>query len=277
MRTHPGGPPATPVPPLQPGQPPIALLVDYDGTIATTDVADMILYRFLGERYRAHDEAYDAGTVGSRTLFTSQVELLPGDPTPVVALAEAQPHDPTFGPFARRALELEIPVEVVSDGFGFYIEPALRRLGVPSIPIISAQTVFDGRHARMSFPNGNPDCLVCGTCKRQRVLAHRAAGRIVVFIGDGESDRYAAAYSDVIFAKRDLIGLCRSEGWAFQPWHDFEGLTAWLEETVAAWRLDPATLPRRSPRPFICGPEVWGPGRTNPPEVGRRAPRSPLA
>lgn len=132
MRTHPGGPPATPVPPLQPGQPPIALLVDYDGTIATTDVADMILYRFIGERYRAHDEAYDAGTVGSRTLYTSQVELLPGDPTPVVALAEAQPHDPTFGPFARRALELEIPVEVVSDGFGFYIEPALRRLGVPS-------------------------------------------------------------------------------------------------------------------------------------------------
>jgi hypothetical protein len=129
----------------------------------------------------------------------------------------------------------------------------------------------------MSFPNGNPDCLVCGTCKRQRVLAHQAAGRIVVFIGDGESDRYAAAYSDVIFAKRDLIALCRSEGWAFQPWHDFEGLKAWLDETVAAWRSDPATLPRNRLRPFICGPEVWGLGRTNPPEPGRRAPRTPLS
>jgi 2-hydroxy-3-keto-5-methylthiopentenyl-1-phosphate phosphatase len=271
MPFQPGDHPTTPVPPLRPGQPPIALLVDYDGTIATTDVADTILYRFIGERYRAHDESYDAGTVGSRTLFTSQVELLPGDPAPVVALAEAQPHDPTFASFVRRALELEIPVEVVSDGFGFYIEPALRRLGVPPIPVITARTVFDGRRASMTFPNGHPDCLVCGTCKRQRVLAHQAAGRIVVFIGDGESDRYAAAYSDVIFAKRDLIALCRSEGWAFMPWHDFAQLESWLGETVAAWRSEPATLPVHASRPFICGPEVWGPGRADPPGSGRRA------
>jgi hypothetical protein len=72
MRTDSDDLPAPPVPPLRPGQPPIALLVDYDGTIATTDVADTILYRFIGERYRADDEAHDAGTVGSRTLYTSQ-------------------------------------------------------------------------------------------------------------------------------------------------------------------------------------------------------------
>jgi hypothetical protein len=31
------------VPPLRPGQPPLAILVDYDGTIATQDVTDAIL------------------------------------------------------------------------------------------------------------------------------------------------------------------------------------------------------------------------------------------
>lgn len=75
------------------------------------DVADKILYEFIGEKYRAHDEAYDAGLVGSRTLFESQVKLLPGDRTEVVRLGETQPHDPTFASFARRALELEIPLE----------------------------------------------------------------------------------------------------------------------------------------------------------------------
>jgi 2-hydroxy-3-keto-5-methylthiopentenyl-1-phosphate phosphatase len=255
-----------PIPPLLPGQPPIAILVDYDGTIATTDVADTILYRFIGERYRADDEAYDAGLVGSRTLFEAQVKLLPGDPAAVVELAESQPHDPTFASFARRALELEIPIEVVSDGFGFYIEAALRRLGAPTVPVISARTTFDGRRAAMTFPNGHPDCLVCGTCKRQRVLAHQAAGRTVVFIGDGESDRYAAAYSDLIFAKRLLIDLCRREGWAFTPWHDFAELETWLEATVNAWRANPASLAGHAGRPFICGPEVWGPGRTDPPK-----------
>ena len=30
-----------PVPPLRDGQPPIALLIDYDGTISLTDVTDL--------------------------------------------------------------------------------------------------------------------------------------------------------------------------------------------------------------------------------------------
>ncbi len=260
--------PSVPVPPLLPGQPPIAILVDYDGTIATTDVADKILYRFIGEKYRKDDDAYDAGLVGSRTLFETQVQLLPGAPDEVVALAEAQPHDPTFPAFVTRALELEIPVEVVSDGFGFYIGPALDRLGVPNIPVVSARTSFDGKHASMEFPFGHPDCLVCGTCKRQRVLAHKAAGRTVVFIGDGESDRYAAAYSDFIFAKRLLITMCEKEGWPFTPWHDFDDVHRWLDGVIAAWRDDPAALPTRKARPFICGPEIWGPGRTDPPPRG---------
>ncbi|HEX7491486.1 MAG TPA: HAD-IB family phosphatase [Candidatus Limnocylindrales bacterium] len=257
-----------PIPALLPGRPPLAILVDYDGTIAMTDVADKILYKFIGERYAADDAAYDAGLVGSRTLFETQVKLLPGVPDEVVALAEAQPHHPTFAPFVARALALGVPVEVVSDGFGFYIEPALRRMGVPAIPVISARTLFDGAHARMEFPNSHPDCLVCGTCKRQRVLAHQAAGRTVVFIGDGESDRYAAAYSDIIFAKRLLITMCEKEGWPFTPWEDFTEIQAWLDTTVAAWRSDPSAIPAHSPKPFICGPELWGPGRTDPPPRG---------
>jgi 2-hydroxy-3-keto-5-methylthiopentenyl-1-phosphate phosphatase len=257
--------PPTAVPPLLPGQPPLAILVDYDGTIATTDVTDAILRRFLGERCAQDDAAYSSGEVGSRTLFTRQVESLPGDPAPLMAIAEAQPHDATFAPFVVRALDLLIPVEVVSDAFGFYIEPALRRLGVPPIPVVSAETTFDGTRAAMTFPNGHPDCLVCGTCKRRRVLAHQAAGRSVVFIGDGLTDRYAAAHSDLVFAKRDLIRLCRAEGWPFTPWHDFRELGEWLDAAVAAWRSNPASLPRHRARPFVCGPELWGPGRTDPP------------
>jgi 2-hydroxy-3-keto-5-methylthiopentenyl-1-phosphate phosphatase len=256
---------ASPVPPLRPDQPPLAILVDYDGTISLTDVSDKILYGLLGDRYAGQDLAYSNGLQGSRTLFASQVKLLPGDPAPFVAIAEAQAHDTMFAPLVRRALDLEVPVEVVSDGFGFFIEPAFRKLGVPEIPIVTNRTTFDGDHGEMEFPNGNPDCLVCGTCKRQRVLAHQAAGRTVVFIGDGESDRYAAAYSDVIFAKRDLITLCRTEGWPFTEWRDFGEIQTWLDATVAAWHADPSSAPRHSPKPFICGPEVWGPGRTDPP------------
>jgi 2-hydroxy-3-keto-5-methylthiopentenyl-1-phosphate phosphatase len=257
--------PPFPVPPLRPGQPPLAILVDYDGTIAQTDVADQILMRYIGEQYVQDDAAYTAGLAGSRTLYTSQVKLLPGAPDEVEALANAQPVDTTFAPFVTRALDLEVPLEVVSDGFGFYIEPALARMGVPKIPVITARTTFDGQLAAMEFPFGHPDCLVCGTCKRQRVLAHQAAGRTVVLVGDGVSDRYAAAFSDLIFAKPPLSNMCRTEGWAFTAWDNFAELEAWLARAVADWRVDPSSLPRHRTRPFICGPEAWGPGRTDPP------------
>jgi len=161
-----------------------------------------------------------------------------------------------------------VPVEVVSDGVGFFIEPALRRLGVPEVPIISARTTFDGARGWMEFPNGHPDCFVCGTCKRQRVLAHQFAGRTVAFVGDGESDRYAAAYSDLIFAKGDLVRLCRAEDWPYGLWRNFDELTDWLGAVVNRWRTDPASLPAHAPRPFVCGPEVWGSGRTDPPARG---------
>ena len=264
---------APPIPALRPGRPPLAILVDYDGTISLTDVSDKILYTLIGPAYAQDDAAYSTGLVGSRTLFGTQVALLPGDPAPVVAIAEAQPHDPAFPDFVRKAIDLEVPVEVVSDGFGFFIEPALRRLGTPPIPIITARTTFDGNRAHMEFPNGHPSCFVCGTCKRQRVLGHQAAGRTVAFIGDGESDRYAAAYSDLIFAKDKLVNLCEAEGWPYRPWRDFAGLTEWLERTVTAWRANPAagdpagspTIPPHRPRPFVCGPEAWGSGVTDPP------------
>ena len=94
----------------------------------------------------------------------------------LLATAAAQPHDPGFVPFVRRAQAAKIPVEIVSDGFGFFIEPALEALGVAELPVVTARTTFEGRRATIDFPNGHPTCLVCGTCKRNRVLAHQAAG-----------------------------------------------------------------------------------------------------
>jgi 2-hydroxy-3-keto-5-methylthiopentenyl-1-phosphate phosphatase len=155
-------------------------------------------------------------------------------------------------------------VEVVSDGFGFFIPAALDALGVGDLPVATARTTFGPSGGRIEFPNGHPDCLVCGTCKRARVLAHQAAGRTVVFIGDGESDRYAAGYSDLVFAKRSLIRICEQNGWAYRTWGTFADVDHWLAGAIRDWRTDPSTLPPPTPRPFFCGPEVWGPGLRNP-------------
>ena len=262
--------PATPsfigpeVPPLQPGDPPFALLIDYDGTIALTDVADTVMAEYVTGEWEEEAAKYDAGLIGSRRLMTREMELLRAEPDALYATAAAQPHDPSFVPFVERARALRIPVEVVSDGFGFYIAPALQHLGVGWIPVSAARTTFADGGASIEYPNGHPACFVCGTCKRNRVLAHRAAGRRVIFIGDGESDRYAAGYADVVFAKRSLVHICVHSGWPFHRWTEFAEIDGWFGQTLDAWRAD-GSLPPPVERPFFCGPEVWGEGHWDPP------------
>jgi 2-hydroxy-3-keto-5-methylthiopentenyl-1-phosphate phosphatase len=262
------------VPPLRPDEPPLAILVDYDGTIAITDVGDVLMAELKTADWEAATAQYDAGLVGSRRLMEWEVGLWEPDPAAMAVTAAAQPHDLTFAPFVRRAQAAGIPVEVVSDGFGFFIGPALERLGVGDVPVISARTTFDaaGRPS-IAFPNGHPSCFVCGTCKRNRVLAHQAAGRAVVFIGDGESDRYAAGYSDVVFAKRALVPICLEAGWPFRRWTEFSEIDAWLADAIDGWRTDPTSLPGPIARPMFCGPEVWGDGRFDP-VPGHWPPRS---
>jgi 2-hydroxy-3-keto-5-methylthiopentenyl-1-phosphate phosphatase len=160
----------------------------------------------------------------------------------------------------------------VSDGLGFYVASNLRALGVDDVFVATNENRLGQGGAGMSFPFGHPSCFVCGTCKRERVRLHQAAGRVVVFVGDGTSDRYAAAHADVVFAKGSLARICTAEGWPFTSWESFAEVTAEIESAFADGRLpaDPVGLPRwqathgPGPRPFICGPEVWGPGRTTP-------------
>ena len=264
--------PVGPVELLRPGDPPLAILVDYDGTISIDDVGDTVMAEHVPGEWEEMAARYDEGRMGSRRLMELEMGLVdaPDDGAAMRATAAAQAHDPGFVPFVRRALGAGVAVEVVSDGFGFYIESALESLGAPPLTIVTNQTVFRDGRASIDFPNGHPTCFVCGTCKRARVLDHQAAGRAVLFIGDGESDRYAAGYSDIVFAKRALVPICVANGWPFHRWTEFAEIDAWLAATLDAWRSDEATplLPRPAVHPFFCGPEAWGEGLFDPPDEG---------
>jgi 2-hydroxy-3-keto-5-methylthiopentenyl-1-phosphate phosphatase len=229
----------------------VAILVDYDGTIATSDVSDELIHATSSdERWRRLETLYKQGLIGSRALLEEEVRLLPGDPAMLPSLVHSPEHDQTFAPFARFAADSGIPLEIVSDGLGFFVPPAMARHGLAQIPVFSATVGFGPATPEIRFPYGNPTCDVCGTCKRDRVLHHQAAGRHVVFIGDGHSDRYAAWYADTVFAKGDLPAICMDLGRPYQPWEHFGDVQGWLTEALRRGRIDPP-MPRR----FICGAE----------------------
>ena len=196
----------------------------------------------------------------------------------LLATAAAQPHDPGFVPFVRRAQAAGIPVEVVIGRVR-----VLHRAGAGA-PRRGGPA---GRHGpddlrrtggrAIDFPNGHPTCFVCGTCKRNRVLAHQAAGRAVVFIGDGESDRYAAGYSDVVFAKRALVPHLRRGRLAVPALDRVRRDRRLARRDARRLAADPATLavPQRAGRSSAARrsgatasidppPGSWPPGLTPP-------------
>ncbi len=244
--------------PSSPGAP-LVVLVDYDGTIARADVSDEVMRRHASpEAWAPLEAAYLSGAIGSRTLLVRQAALLRGDTRGIASIGDHEPVDPHFVPFVSFARSRGIRVEVVSDGFGFFVRPSLERIGLGDLPVYTARTSFPPGAVDIEFPDGHPVCRVCGTCKRERILVHQRAGRAVVFIGDGFSDLYAAWHADVLFAKDLLADLCAERGWPFRAWSTFEDIHAELLDLLEAG------VPAPAPRGFICGPEAWPPGTTEP-------------
>ena len=204
--------------------PPIgSILVDFDGTACLHDVAEHLLMRYGDPSWPSYDEAWARGEIGARDGIGAQAAMLSAPTDELLAYALGHcPIDPTFAPFIGWATEAGLTVTIVSDGFGFYIEPLLRAAGIDDIRVIT-NTWSDGE---MSFPNGHGICLGCGTCKMRAVL--EAAGP-VAFVGEGDSDRFGALYADLVFAKDALVDWCRWDGVPFVPWKDFDDVRSRLE------------------------------------------------
>lgn len=136
---------------------------------------------------------------------------------------------PTFPPFVEWADATRLPITLASDGFAIYIRPLLERAGLGQLPVITNELAFENGGVELRHPNGHPVCFGCGTCKMlvaQRL--RRTYGRIA-FVGEGQSDRYGALYSDVVFAKDVLVQICAQDGVPFLPWNTFDDVRDGLE------------------------------------------------
>ena len=277
---------ALPQPEFDPAGAPVSVLLDFDGTITQQDVGDVLLARLVQDQdlVRRMDQLYIEGVKGSRELIAWDMEVLPRDPGPLLEVIDSLPLDESLVEVVAAVREAGAAIEVVSDGVGFHVQRMLARLGLEKLPIATNASQLGRGGEGVTFPFGHPACLVCGTCKRERIRRHRDSGRAVVFVGDGPSDRYAAHHADVIFAKSSLAGWCEVENVRYEPWDRLADVAEWLELALLDGRLpvDPAAYPgwAMSARPevedFICGPELWGAGRVVPPgSVDRTALAGP--
>jgi 2,3-diketo-5-methylthio-1-phosphopentane phosphatase len=249
----------------------LSVLIDFDGTISLDDVGDVLLGQLVDDQaaVRRMDQLYLEHRKGSRELIAWDMDVLPRDPEALLAAVDGISLDESFHALVESVASVGAAIEIVSDGMGFHVERMLGRLSLDGLPVATNTSVLGEGGAGVSFPYGHPACLVCGTCKRERVRRHQEAGHVVVFVGDGPSDRYAAHHADIVFAKASLAGWCEMSDIPFEPWERLGDVAAWITAALADGRL-PADAQaveawagsRRRVGTFICGPEVWGVGRS---------------
>ena len=126
---------------------------------------------------------------------------------------------PGFREFAERHDPL-----ILSSSFVETIEPLLEREGV-RLEVV-ANTVDarpDGWRIRWR------DETVCAHCDEMCKRGSLPAGRPLVFVGDGYSDRCAALVADRVFARDGLAVYLRERGVAFTPFVGFAELSQALD------------------------------------------------
>lgn len=194
-----------------------SVFLDFDGTMSVADTCVHLLERFAGPEWKAIDAQYLAGEIGSRVGLSREWALLPHEQELLRSVAGEVGLDPDIEVLVDALLAHGAEVTVLSDGYGFYLEDQIGYLRARGIRVVSS--IVDWEHGTLEFPNGDSDCACaeCGTCKIAPVQFASARGRTTVLVGDGTSDRRAAAVADVVFAKDGLARWCLDSEVRFHP------------------------------------------------------------
>ena len=211
--------------------PPVrALLVDFDGTACLQDVSELLLDAFGEPGWKRFDDAVDRGEMGLREAAEHQAAMLRGSRKEMLGYAlDHAELAPTFAPFVAWAEAGELPIALASDGFAIYIRPILERAGLGHLEVVTNDLAFEDGGVALRHPNAHPVCVGCGTCKMLVARRLRAAHGPIAFIGEGQSDRHGALYSDVVFAKDALVEICERDGVPFLVWETFDDVRDALE------------------------------------------------
>jgi 2-hydroxy-3-keto-5-methylthiopentenyl-1-phosphate phosphatase len=195
------------------------LVLDWDGTVTETDSLWMVLEEFGDRDVFARVEG---SLVDGRLSFQEVMELEFATVTaPVAEVAAFLRREVRIRPGFAELAAAERPL-VLSSGFHELIEPVLAREGIElELRANRIDARPDGWHVLWRDPER---CPICGDlCKRRSLPPAPFA-----YVGDGYSDRCAAAVADRVFARDGLADWLGSEGIAFERFEDLRDVLAAL-------------------------------------------------
>jgi 2-hydroxy-3-keto-5-methylthiopentenyl-1-phosphate phosphatase len=153
--------------------------------------------------------------------------------------------DAGFGSLLQACAAHDVPAHIISDGFDYCIRGILARTAAAVQPLVGRMQVCashlepcgdNGWQTRFPF-YAEPCAHGCATCKPAVMQALNPSGGPTVFVGDGLSDRYAAAAADVVFAKDKLAVYCAEQGIPHVRYASLADVAAYMDEAMRSGRM----------------------------------------
>lgn len=188
----------------------IAILCDFDGTVAGDDVGNLLFRTFADEsESKAVVDEWKQGLISSRECLERECALASFSREELDGFVKQRKLDAYFKDFLDFIRKRGMEIVIVSDGLDYYIEKMLLRHGAGDVEFFANQLVLADHSPRVEFPYYDlMECTDCGNCKRHHLEKFKSAGFYVVYVGNGLSDRCPAEYADLVFAKGDLLTYC---------------------------------------------------------------------
>jgi 2,3-diketo-5-methylthio-1-phosphopentane phosphatase len=212
---------------------------DFDGTIMQTDIGDAMFKTFgrAEECVRAFRESLGGKIPAQESWRRSCATIESLSHGTFVSFVESQEIDPGFHSFAGYCAQKSIPINILSDGFDVYIDHILQREGLSHLPYYANQLVFEPEGTiSPRFPYTDAECIECANCKRNHLLTKSSDDQVIVYIGNGHSDRCPVRYADVIFAKTALLSYCERENITYHRFETFYDVLAKFRTIVEGGR-----------------------------------------
>ncbi len=230
----------------------LRLFIDFDGTITRQDVGDALFERLGGERSVGAVERYREGLLSAADCFRAECDACGlVRKSDMDSFLDAQEIDGTFADLVRFGAQGGYPVTILSDGMDYYIRRILERHGLGDVAFyantLNLVPAVDPGMVRFSpaFPYRDEVCDRCACCKRNHILTQSADDDIVVYIGEGYSDRCPARYADLVFAKDDLLKFCQRENISYVAYESCGEIVLRLESLLREPAGSPLALRKR--------------------------------
>jgi 2-hydroxy-3-keto-5-methylthiopentenyl-1-phosphate phosphatase len=220
----------------------VHVFCDFDGTVCPQDVGEQFFRTFAGEKSEQSIQRLLNGKITMQEWLTELCEEIPFiRQKEFFNFVDQFVLDPHVTEFARFCKEQEIPLMVLSDGLDAYVERVLLNAGLKQVPYVANHAEFLNVNGRdklaVSFPYTDAECNSCSNCKRNHMLNASADDDIIVYVGDGYSDRCPVRYADFVFAKRQLIKHCQEQNITYFEFNHFGDVRAKMEEIIQRKRI----------------------------------------